>query len=47
MSESNKDIAVAFYKKILFEGQVEDAFRLYAGSPIASTTRWSKTAWTG
>jgi predicted SnoaL-like aldol condensation-catalyzing enzyme len=33
MSESNKDIAVAFYKKILFEGQVEDAFRLYAGSP--------------
>ena len=33
MSESNKDIAVAFYKKILFEGQVEDAFRLYAGTP--------------
>jgi predicted SnoaL-like aldol condensation-catalyzing enzyme len=31
MSETNKDIAVAFYKKALFEGQVEDAFRLYAG----------------
>jgi predicted SnoaL-like aldol condensation-catalyzing enzyme len=32
MSETNKDIAVAFYKT-LFEGRVEDAFRLYAGSP--------------
>src|SRR5258708_25242402 len=31
MSEANKDIAVAFYKKALFEGQVEEAFRLYAG----------------
>jgi predicted SnoaL-like aldol condensation-catalyzing enzyme len=30
MSETNKDIAVAFYKKALLEGQVEDAFRLYA-----------------
>jgi predicted SnoaL-like aldol condensation-catalyzing enzyme len=33
MSETNKDIAVAFYKKALFEGRVEDAFRLYAGIP--------------
>ena len=33
MSETNKDIAVAFYKKALFEGRVEDAFRLYAGAP--------------
>ena len=33
MSETNKDIAVAFYKKALFEGRVEDAFRLYAGTP--------------
>ena len=32
MSESNKDIAVAFYKAVT-EGRVEDAFRLYAGSP--------------
>ncbi len=32
MSETNKDIAVAFYKT-LFEGRVEDAFRLYAGRP--------------
>jgi predicted SnoaL-like aldol condensation-catalyzing enzyme len=32
MSETNKDIAVAFYKEV-FEGRVEDAFRLYAGSP--------------
>jgi predicted SnoaL-like aldol condensation-catalyzing enzyme len=30
MSETNKEIAVAFYKKALFEGRVEDAFRLYA-----------------
>ena len=30
MSEANKDIVVAFYKKALFEGRVEDAFRLYA-----------------
>jgi len=28
MSQTNKDIAVAFYKKALFEGQVEEAFRL-------------------
>ncbi len=33
MSETNKDIAVALYKKALFEGQVEEAFRLYAGVP--------------
>ena len=33
MSETNKDIAVAFYKMALFEGRVEDAFRLYAGIP--------------
>jgi predicted SnoaL-like aldol condensation-catalyzing enzyme len=32
MSETNKDIAVAFYRT-LFEGRVEDAFRLYAGRP--------------
>jgi predicted SnoaL-like aldol condensation-catalyzing enzyme len=32
MSETNKDIVVAFYKT-LFEGRVEDAFRLYAGRP--------------
>src|ERR1700736_509729 len=29
MSETNKDIAVAFYKAVT-EGRVEDAFRLYA-----------------
>jgi predicted SnoaL-like aldol condensation-catalyzing enzyme len=29
MSEANKDIAVAFYKTALFEGRVDDAFRLY------------------
>jgi predicted SnoaL-like aldol condensation-catalyzing enzyme len=32
MSETNKDIAVAFYKAVT-EGRVEHAFRLYAGSP--------------
>jgi len=32
MSETNKDIAVAFYKAVT-EGRVEDGFRLYAGSP--------------
>jgi predicted SnoaL-like aldol condensation-catalyzing enzyme len=30
LSKTNKDIAVAFYKMALFEGRVEDAFRLYA-----------------
>ena len=29
MSETNKDIAVAFYQAVI-EGRVEDAFRLYA-----------------
>ena len=33
MSETNKDIAVDFYKKALFEGRVEEAFRIYAGVP--------------
>jgi predicted SnoaL-like aldol condensation-catalyzing enzyme len=32
VSETNKGIAVAFYK-VIFEGRVEDAFHLYAGSP--------------
>lgn len=32
MPETNKDIAVAFYKTVI-EGRVEDAFRRYAGSP--------------
>src|SRR5260370_1153459 len=31
MSETNKDIAVAFYKAVT-EGRVEDAFRLYGGT---------------
>ena len=33
MWETNKDIIIAFYKKALFEGRVEDAFRLYASAP--------------
>jgi predicted SnoaL-like aldol condensation-catalyzing enzyme len=32
MSETNKSVVVAFYK-VIFEGRVEDAFRLYAGTP--------------
>ena len=32
MSETNKNIAVAFYEAVI-EGRVEDAFRLYAGPP--------------
>jgi predicted SnoaL-like aldol condensation-catalyzing enzyme len=32
MSETNKDIAVTFYKAVI-GGRIEDAFRLYAGSP--------------
>jgi predicted SnoaL-like aldol condensation-catalyzing enzyme len=32
MSQTNKDIVIAFYKKALFEGQVEEAFRRYAGT---------------
>jgi predicted SnoaL-like aldol condensation-catalyzing enzyme len=41
MSETNKDIAVAFYKAVI-EGRVEDAFRLYAVptlSPAQSADR--------
>jgi predicted SnoaL-like aldol condensation-catalyzing enzyme len=33
MSETNKANTVAFYKKALFESEVENAFRTYAGSP--------------
>jgi len=32
VSEENKAIAVAFYQKCLNEGDVETAFRLYAGT---------------
>jgi predicted SnoaL-like aldol condensation-catalyzing enzyme len=32
MSETNKAIVLALYKAV-FEGRVEEAFRLYAGSP--------------
>ena len=31
MSESNKSVTVAFYKQALLEGDVENAFRAYAG----------------
>jgi predicted SnoaL-like aldol condensation-catalyzing enzyme len=31
MSEANKANTVAFHKKAVFEGEVENAFRLYAG----------------
>jgi predicted SnoaL-like aldol condensation-catalyzing enzyme len=31
MSEANKTAVVAFYKRALIEGDVENAFRLYAG----------------
>jgi predicted SnoaL-like aldol condensation-catalyzing enzyme len=33
MSETNKTNTVAFHKKAVFEGDVENAFRTYAGSP--------------
>jgi predicted SnoaL-like aldol condensation-catalyzing enzyme len=32
MPQTYKDIVIAFYKKALFEGQVEEAFRRYAGT---------------
>jgi predicted SnoaL-like aldol condensation-catalyzing enzyme len=32
MSETNKSNTVAFHKKAVFEGDVENAFRLYAGA---------------
>jgi len=32
MSERNKANTVAFYKKALFDGDVENAFRIYAGA---------------
>lgn len=31
MSEANKAAVVAFYKRVLLEGDVEGAFRIYAG----------------
>ena len=33
MSEANKANTVAFHKKAVFEGDVENAFRIYAGDP--------------
>src|SRR5271154_6003318 len=33
MSETNKANTVAFHKKAVFEEEVENAFRTYAGSP--------------
>jgi predicted SnoaL-like aldol condensation-catalyzing enzyme len=33
MSETNKANTVAFHKKAVFEGDVENAFRTYGGSP--------------
>ena len=33
MSERNKANTVAFYQKALFDGDVENAFRIYAGAP--------------
>ena len=33
MSETNKANTVAFHKRAVFDGEVEDAFRSYAGAP--------------
>jgi predicted SnoaL-like aldol condensation-catalyzing enzyme len=33
MSEANKANTVAFHTKLVFEGDVENAFRIYAGTP--------------
>ena len=33
MSEANRASTVAFHKKAVFEGDVENAFRIYAGTP--------------
>ena len=33
MSETNKANTVAFHKKAVFEADVENAFRIYAGDP--------------
>jgi predicted SnoaL-like aldol condensation-catalyzing enzyme len=33
MSEANKADVVAFHTKAVFEGDVENAFRIYGGSP--------------
>ena len=47
MSETNKANTVAFHKKAVFEGDVENAFRMYAEQSIASTILSSRTAWKG
>jgi hypothetical protein len=41
MSETNKANTVAFHKKAVFEGDVENAFRMYAGAvyPAQSSHR--------
>jgi predicted SnoaL-like aldol condensation-catalyzing enzyme len=33
MSETNKANTVAFHTKAIFEGDVENAFRIYGGTP--------------
>ena len=35
MSEANKANTVAFHKKAVFEGDVENAFRIYAGDALS------------
>ena len=47
MSETNKANTVAFHTKAVFGGDVENAFRIYGGAPIASTILSSRTAWKG
>jgi predicted SnoaL-like aldol condensation-catalyzing enzyme len=33
VSEANKNVTLAFYKQALLEGDAENAFRMYAGTP--------------
>jgi hypothetical protein len=35
MSEANKANTVAFHTKLVFEGDVENAFRLYGRRPLS------------
>jgi predicted SnoaL-like aldol condensation-catalyzing enzyme len=46
MSETNKANTVAFHKKAVFEGDVENAFRPMPEAPIASTILSSRRVWT-
>jgi predicted SnoaL-like aldol condensation-catalyzing enzyme len=47
MSDSNKEIVVAFYTKALFEGDVDTAIRLYGGESYKQHTPFAADGFDG